>query len=68
VLDAGAEIIHASCRDYLYGYRNLTGNNLVFDKSRTKSSAAIAYEYDITPRASMTKHFDAILPLSGRTA
>ena len=40
VLDAGAEMYSRILPWlYLYGYRNLTGNNLVFDKSAPSSAA-----------------------------
>ena len=50
VLDAGAEMYSRILPWlYLYGYRNLYGNNLVFDKTRTVKHGTISYEYgDIT--------------------
>lgn len=66
VLDAGAELYSRILPWlYLYGYRNLTGNNLVFDKSHTVKRGTIAYEYgDITATRFADKHFDAITCLS----
>ena len=66
ILDAGAEIYSRILPWlYLYGYRNLYGNNLVFDKSRTVKHGTIAYEYgDITATRFSEGHFDAITCLS----
>jgi SAM-dependent methyltransferase len=66
VLDAGAEIYSRILPWlYLYGYRNLIGNNLVFDKSKPVRRGSIVYEYgDITATRFPDNHFDAITCLS----
>ena len=64
VLDAGAELSSAllPCL-YLYGYRNLTGINLIFQKPQRRGS--IAYEFgDITNTRFRSEQFDAITCLS----
>ena len=64
VLDAGAELSSAllPCL-YLYGYRNLTGINLIFQKPQRRGS--IAYEFgDITNTRFHSEQFDAITCLS----
>jgi SAM-dependent methyltransferase len=66
ILDAGAEMYSRILPWlYLYGYRDLTGNNLIFDKSRTVKRGTINYEYgDITATRFEKAHFDAITCLS----
>jgi SAM-dependent methyltransferase len=64
VLDAGAELYSRLLPWlYLYGYRNLIGNNLVFD--RVIQYGSIRYEPgDITATRFSDAHFDAITCLS----
>ena len=66
ILDAGAEMYSRILPWlYLYGYRDLTGNNLIFDKSKTVKRGTINYEYgDITATRFDKAHFDAITCLS----
>ena len=66
ILDAGAEWY--SCLLpwlSLYGYRNLIGNNLTFDKGGQRRQGPISYEYgDITQTTYKDGSFDAVTCLS----
>ena len=64
ILDAGAELYSSLLPSlYTYGYRDLTGINLVF--SRTLQRGPISYEHgDITRTRFPSCHFDAIACLS----
>jgi len=64
VLDAGADLSSAllPCL-YLYGYRNLLGINLIFERPQRRGS--IVYEFgDITNTRFRSEQFDAITCLS----
>jgi len=66
ILDAGAEW-YSTLLPWLslYGYRNLVGNNLTFDKQNPKHVGPIRYEYgDITSMEFEDSSFDAIACLS----
>ena len=66
ILDAGAEW-YSRLLPWLslYGYRNLIGNNLTFDKGSQRREGPISYEYgDITQTTYEDSSFDAVTCLS----